>query len=956
MRLVLAAAMLAIAGPVWAAEPATVRTGAHDGFGRVVFEFASPVRFKLQQDGDAVVLSFTGAGQIPGGGGTRNVVSLAGGDGTATLTVTPGARLRTMRLGNRVVLDVLDPGEAKPARTASRAAPASRAAKSAAPPPATPPAALPAPLPATPVSSAAPAAAVAIPAPVVPVIRDAPPSPAPEAASPAPTPAAGPPAPAAGLEPVALAASHLPVPAGEVGSAAVLPFGPTVAAAAFPHGGEAWLVFDERRPLDLAALGDDPVLAAAGVQLLPQATLIRLKMPADRVLSLERRKEGWALLLSAKPGATQPLVPVSRPSRLLLPATGMGQIVVVNDADTGQNLLVGTLRAGGAGVPVPYRVPEFSVLPSWQGVVVEPLSDRTQLRPVPEGFAIETGDALAPAPDNARVLADAAVLTRRFDFPADPPSNLLRRLQMQVADQSRAPAQARLAPRKRAAQTMLALGLGAEAQALLGLAALEDPRAADDADLAGLTAIAGLMSGRPAEAAGLSNPGLTGSDEIALWRAVRATMQRANAPDAAPVFAATMGLVLSYPAAMRNRLLPLAAETMAEGGAGDAADALLAKLPDEPLLATARAMRLAAHGKTAEALALYDALATGRDRLTAARAASHATMLRLASGKLGPAEAATALERQFMSWRGDEREEKLRLQAASLRAKAGQWRAAFALLRETAQTLPDTAPRVNAKMAELMEELLHGPGAAALAPVELVALADENAELIGKADEATVGPLLADKLMALDLSKRAGPIIERMVAAAPAGPGRATLGARLAKMRLGEGDDAGAAAALASSDAPDLPTELAEQRGLVDARLHARAHDPGGAAAILAGFDSNAADDLRATVLGDAGDWHGAVAALASLVGRSVPPEGALSPAQQDAVLRLASAQARAGDDASLRLLGMQQQARMTGPRADMFRLLTAAPVGNVGDLKRSAGEMALARAVPAALSAIGTR
>ena len=966
MRFILPlAALLAAAAPALAAETAEIRLGSHPGFGRVVFEFAAPTPFSVDRDGVTVTIHFTGAGDIPAAGGsTRNVATVAGGAGSATLTVTAGAKLRTMRLGNRVVVDVLDPADAaKPA--ARPVAPAKAAghppaeppkqaadqAKPATPPPASPAAAAHLLQPAAAMPAIVTPAAIAEPAPVVPVVHDAG-SAAPPAQA-APPPAAAPaPAPA---ETVSLAASHAPLPPGEVGSAALLPFGTKVAGAAFRHGGEAWLVFDERRPLDLAALGDDPLLADATVQLLPQATLLRLKLSAGSVVRMERKKEGWSVVVAAKPGTAPPLVPVSRPARLLFPATGLGQVVVVPDPDTGENLLVGTMQAP-AGVPVPYRVPEFSVLPSWQGVVVEPHSDRAQLRPVPDGFAIETGDPLAPPPDSARALADAAVLTRRFDFPAEPAATLLRRLQMQVADQGRAPAQARLVPRKRAAQTMLSLGLGPEAQALLGLATSEDPRAAEDPEIAGLTGIAGLMSDRPAESDGLLNPALTGSDEIALWRAVRATMLRPDSPEAAPVFAGTVGLVLSYPAALRNRLLPIAAETMAAGGAPDAADALLAKLPDEPLLALTRAMRLEAKGQTADALTLYDALALGRDRLSSARAATRATLLRLSSGALGPGDAANALERQFLSWRGDDREEKLRLRVASLRAQAGQWRPAFALLRETAQLFPDAAPRINDRMTSLMGDLLRGPGAGSIPPMELVSLAEENAELVGQADQAAAGALLADKLAALDLPKRAGPIIERMMTAAPAGPGKAALGTRLARMRLGDGDDAGAAAALSASDAPDLPAELAEQRGLIDARLHARAHDPGGAAAILAGIDSNAADDLRATVLGDAGDWHGAVAALGSLAARSIPPDGALSPAQQDTLLRLASAQAKAGDDAALRLLGMKEVARMAGPRADMFRLLTAAPVSNVGDLKRAAGEVALARAVPAGLAAIGSR
>ena len=938
VRRILIAAAVLLAGPAWA-DGMGVRLGAHDGYGRVVFEAPAATGFIMQRSGDVVVLRFTNAGVVASAaGGTRNVSAVAGGQGVATLTVAPGARLRTLRLGNRVVLDVLDPPRPRPAHAAAAKAPpahpqADAAAGHAAVTPAPPPA-------------AEPSTPIAQPAPLEPVQR------LPDAARP---PAASPVQPA---EPLNLAATPVTLPADQAGNAALLPFGAGVAAAAFPHGAEGWAVFDERRPIDLAALADDPALAAASITLLPAATLLRVPLPPGRELRLSRQRAGWTLIVAAAPAATEPLAPQTGPQRLLMPVAAPGQVVTVADPQTGQNLLVGTLHAApggtGRGVPVAYRVPEFSILPSWQGVVVEPLSDRMALRAVQQGFVIETGDPLSPPPDAARALEAAAVLTRRFDLPAESAATLLRRLDRQVADEGNAPAQSRLLPRKAVAQTMLALGLGAEAQSVLSLAVAEDPRAADDPDVAALSAIAALLSGRGAEAEGLLNPALDGSDEVALWRAVRATTLQPGSPAAAPVFAATIGLVLSYPAALRDRLLPLAAETMAAGGDGDAADALLAKLPNEPLLAFARAMRLADKGDAAAALTVYDALAAGRDRLAGARAATRAALLRLATGAIGPADAAAALERGFLNWRGDDRERDLRLRVASLRGQAGQWRPAFALLRETAALYPGDAALIQARTASLLKQLLSGPGAESVAPLDLVALAEDNAEAMAQADPAAAAAVLADKLTALDLPRRAGPIIARMMAAAPPGADRAKLGARLAAMRLGEDDAAAAAAALDASDAPGLPPSLLAERGLLDARIHAANHDPGGAAAILSGIGTPAADDLRATVLGDAGDWRGAEAALASLAARSVPADGALDAGQQDILVRLASAQARAGDDAALHALG-KEAARMSGPRGDMFRLLTAAPVSGVGDLRRAAGEMALARAVPADLAALGS-
>ena len=86
-----------------------------------------------------------------------------------------------------------------------------------------------------------------------------------------------------------------------------------------------------------------------------------------------------------------------------------------------------------------------------------------------------TGKPLVVVLQNGSALANAAILTRRFDFPPEPVAVLLRRLQSQVQDEGEAPAQSRLAARKAAAQTMLALGLGPEAQALLRLAVADDP-------------------------------------------------------------------------------------------------------------------------------------------------------------------------------------------------------------------------------------------------------------------------------------------------------------------------------------------------------------------------------------------------------------------------------------------------------------------------------------------------
>lgn len=936
-----------LAGPV-AAQPVVVRLGTHDGFGRVVFEFQQSPSFTTERQGNSLLLHFPAGGEVPDTPGVaRNIAAVTGGGGLATITMQPSARLRVVRIGKRVVVDVLDPAaRVAPSRPGPPAAAKTVPQVSPAPPIHGEASRSPTPTAAIPVADKAAVAGLPPVAPATVPAQPAAPEPLPD-----PAPTASP----AAVTTLALAASPAVPRAGPGSGGALLPFGPTVAAATFRHGDEAWVVFDDQRPIDLAALADDPAFAGAAVDLLPSATLLRLKLPATRVVQLDHRAEGWAVTAKDGPSTGAVAMPTAQPLRLLFATPMLGQVVAVPDADTGRNLLIGTMKEGGPGVPVTLNSPEFTILPSWQGIVIDPVSDRVVLRAVTEGFEVTTGSALAATFVNGAV-ASAAMLTRRFDFPSEPVLTLLRRLQTQVTEDGQAPAQARLNARKAAAQTMLALGLGPEAESLLHLAVTEDPRAASDPDVLGLTGIAALLSYRPAEAGGLDAPGLDGSDEVTLWRAIRTAMMDGTSVQAAQALTTSSALVVAYPTALRDRLLPLTAETMVAGGAAKAADALFASLPDEPLLAYARATRLEQRGDTAAALAAYDALATGHDRSVSAQAATRATLLRLATGAITPADAVKTLEASFNDWRGDARERDLRLKTAAVAAQAGDWRKAFGLLKETSQLFPDAAADIGARMTDMMRAFLSGPAALQIKPLDLVTLAEENAALVGQDDKSGMASLLADKLIALDLPQRAGAVIQQMIAAMPPGSGQASLGARLATLRLSEGDAAGAAAALARTDAPELPAALQDERLMLEARIHALTQDNAGATAILARLNTAAADEMRATLLAEDGDWHGSALALDSAARSVLPDEGPLSPEQQDFVLHLISAHSRAGDEAALRALSERQGNRMTGGRADMFRLLTSAPVSHVSDLRRAGGEIAMARAIPSSLATVGSR
>ncbi|HME24962.1 MAG TPA: hypothetical protein VKI44_27145 [Acetobacteraceae bacterium] len=923
-----------------------VRVGIHEGYSRIAFNLASWTDYHVTQQGQHVVVQFAGNLMIgPANAVPRNVVAITGGASQADIVVEPGTTVRDWRFGNVVVIDVADPDSAG-GNAAIQKAGATQ------PPPAKSPA--PSPIPtAAPPPTEPPTAPKLEPSPIQTKSEATNPQPEPAPMAAAPTDPA--PVPTAQATPAATVADIATQPTSSVDAAIVVPSDAQLGVAAFRRGSAALIVFDQPRNIDLSPLRDDPVFGTAIVQTLQTSTVIRLTLDPAMAVSTLRTPGAWRITAVPLEPTLRPIQAAVVDDRFVLPAVAPGTVVSVADPDTGATLLVGTQRRDGQGVPAARHSPEFTLLPTWQGVAVEATADTVTLRPAPQGFIVVGALNLSPPSAISDQLAHAAGLTRQFDFPSQPVAALQQRLQGQVVETAAAPPLARGPRRQAAARTMIALGLGAEAGAMLRMAAADDPHEADSPDNTALAAIAALLAHRPDEADGLADPRLPATDDIALWRAVRQAQLQEGSPQAAATFGATLPLLLAYPPEMRDCVLPLVAETLVTGGELATASALFAARKGDSALDLARAMLQAAQGDSIGALASYDRLAQSRDQSVHARAAARAVELRLASGAIGARQAADQLESLLYSWRGDQYERAQRERLAELKARTGAWRSALALLRDSETLFRDDKAEIHSQLADMFAELLRDDTADALAPLELVSVVEENADLLPAGpDGEALQAKLADRLVALDLPKRAGPVLERLMLAAKSGIARAGFGARLATLRLHEGDATGALAALGASVADDLPAELVERRTLLLAAADTRRGDAEHALVALGTLNSAAADEARATILERANDWPAAQRALADYAAKTVPAEGRLDDVQRRALLRLATAAARAGDDAALTALRQREGARMeTGPLADMFRLLTADQVRSAADLKRSGQEAALAHELPGQLKAL---
>ena len=992
--------------PVFAQERVAVRTGDHPTYGRIVFDWASPPAYQVEQQGERVILRFPNADSIDLAGARRlprNVLGVAKIPGGVELTLRPGARLRHFRNGPKVAIDAMDPPEGEQAQPAAappvpvaqtsggaRAPAPPRRAEPSAPAPgqvvaAVPAVAPPARLPIVPPPPAPVPLRVEVPATASPPLPAASPTPAafptpalrevtlpPRDAAPAsreaiaaPAPPtreaerAAPPRPPLAQPALMSLAGPPPIRARLVADAALgnamrLGLGAGAGAVALRRGEQALLLVETERPIEFGALLRDPGFAGIQARGVPGGTLITWPLAAGAQLALRQEGNDWFVAAVPRQHPAATAIPSLRTEqdqgRTILHAARPTRVITLPDPLTGGPLLLGLVAQAQPRQIVTRSMAEFELLETFVGIAILARADRVALRPGAERFllSIEGGSvSLAGAPGEGQLAALG--MTRSFDMPGQPVAGLLERLRAQQSDIASAAPLTRLEPRLAAAQTLLALGLPQEAQAMLRIAAQESPAAAQDSRQVFLSGMAALLAGRPGEAIGLEAE-MPPSDEIILWRGLRAAMQ-GDAPAAAPALAATWPLLHAYPEGLRRRLIGPAAEALVEGGQLGAGRRLIEAAGEESAILLAHALLEEATGEPVRALEAFATAANGRDRLMRVRALRRGIELRLATGRLDAAGAARALEQALFAWRGDSIEISTRERIATLRREAGDPRAALSMLRETEALFPEQAGSLRAPIQQAFVHALESEP-----PLGAVALYDANPELLPQGDggEAMLA-LLTERLTALDLADRAAGLLRRAMERAPAGEQRAALGARLAAQRLSERDVEGALSALSASSAPRLPQALVEARSVLAARAEARRGNRVLAAEALEAL-GQAGDETLAEILTEARDFAGAAAALGRHLAAQTRGAGGLPEAQQRAVLRQAALLAMAGDEAGLAQHRARFVARLTpGEIATGFEALTTDPVRGLADLPRLARELNLFRGFPQRLEPLRT-
>jgi hypothetical protein len=349
----------------------------------------------------------------------------------------------------------------------------------------------------------------------------------------------------------------------------------------FRRGETLWCVFDSPSQQDIARLAASagPRVHRIEQQGHDRATVLRISTEAGVEPQLEREGLTWILQLSpGEVGAGEPIVPIpdfssAAGARLLIPVSEPGFPLAVTDPDAGDTLVVVPVMPLASRVAPTYTYPQFRLLASLQGVVVQPLIDTLRVRALRDGVDITSSDGLALSPIGAtqsgsrmaQPVEPDRLLDARGWTDAASTGFVARRqaLERSVIDSVGAERELK---RLRLAQFLLGHRFAAEALGTLAVATEERPALVTEQRFLLLRGAARLMAGRTAEARDdLGRAGTSGVDEVGMWAAA-ARAAAGESPTELSRLPQWTAIALGYPAALRGPLTSMLAEAAVAGG------------------------------------------------------------------------------------------------------------------------------------------------------------------------------------------------------------------------------------------------------------------------------------------------------------------------------------------------------------------------------------------------------
>ncbi|HEX4198125.1 MAG TPA: endoglucanase [Caulobacteraceae bacterium] len=715
------------------------------------------------------------------------------------------------------------------------------------------------------------------------------------------------------------------------------PWKSALGAAVFHRGGAIWIVFDAAAKLDLSGLArGSPLLAGAQAVQGPDFTALRIVPPANTSVTAGAQGGDWTVTLSSAPQATPDPVRIARDDAsaagaLSVAVAGSTHVFWIDDPVVRDRIAVVTALAPVKGLPSRREYVDLALLPSAQGLAVEPIADDLSVSTDgdlvsigrPKGLALsgKGGDVMAddgpglPQPTSRPALIDFDTWSKtgsggfiaRYDA-----------LEAAAADEAGKGKDAPMKARMGLARFLVGSELAFEAIGLLDLNAKTQPNMLGDAEFRGLRGAAKAMAGRYKEAqTEFSAPVLADDPASSLWRGY-IDVQLGQWAEARGEFNKGAVALSQFTPRWRARFARADAEAAVQLGSNAIADAevrVALANSNDPVenLATrlVQAQAFEAEGNKAGALGVYQAISTVNLGWLSAPASLHATQIRLAEGTITPSQAADVLDGLRYRWRGDATELETIRALGKIYLSLGRYREALEALRSAGQNLPDLPDAVGLQndLAAAFRSLFLDGQADGLQPVQALALFYDFKELtpIGE-DGDQIVRRLARRLIDVDLLGQAAELLKYQEENRLDGVPKAQVATDLATIDLMNRQPEAAIDALNESRTTVLPTPLTAQRRVVEARAWMMLGQYDHALEIIEGDKSADAVAVRADVAWKQHAWASAAGQLEAMLGDRWKNPAPLNAEEEGTLLRCAISLSLAGDDAGLTRLHGEYQ------------------------------------------------
>lgn len=755
------------------------------------------------------------------------------------------------------------------------------------------------------------------------------------AEAPPPAQAAATPAP----EPAPRAPRPNPVPAGGVVRTVAEIAGPQVnlrfdwanpaGAAVFRRGEAIWIVFDAAATLDIAR-APRGVSQYSKIQAFKGRDYSAIRLVAPRTLPIAVVGEGasWTIRMGPGPRDEPGKITVQRDSEaaeaaLTAIVAGATAPIWLDDPAVGDRIAVVTALAPSKGLTTRRDYVEMALLPTFQGLAIEPYA--TDLQVLAEGDLVRIGRpsglALSPAAASARMADAADGAPKAAGMPGlidetwarTGPGGFMPRyaaLTEAAAEEGAkgkdAPTEARMA----LARFLIGAELAHEAIGVLNATARERETIAGEAEFRGLRGIARVMAGRDKEAeTDFASPVLGDDPSAAVWRGYLAA-RSGQWSDARGKFQQGAIAIGQFSPVWKARFLRADAEAALE--LGDIAacqrridEALKETLPSAEQLAVrlVQAKMLEKRGARKAALGLYNAIGTAPLDQLATPALLRATALKLELGMITPVQAADSYDSLRYRWRGGATELDTIRTLGQLYIGQGRYREALEALRSAGTRLPDL-PQAVALQEELgaaFRSLFLDGLADGLEPVQALALFYDFKELtpIG-ADGDLMVRRLVRRLVDVDLLGQAAELLRYQVDNRLDGVPKAQVSTDLALIQLMDRKPEQALAAINNSRTTVLPPALNAERRIITARSLMALGRLDAAEEILEQDNTPESREVKAEIAWKGRNWAVAGALFEAGLGERWKSPLPLRPDEEGRLLRAGVAYSLAGDDVAL--------------------------------------------------------